>query len=116
MSKRITVESMTDAQRECYDLLCRVFRGKHHAPQRIYACGSGIRCSVYAEARLATFDGDLLTRLVVMAHDSCIRVVLASSGPRMVGIILHKRESREGSISDRHPTIWEAIDTINKRG
>lgn len=64
----------------------------------------------------AMFVGDLLTRLVVMAHNSCIRVVLASSGPRMVGIILHKRESREGSISDRHPTIWEAIDTIAKRG
>lgn len=107
----LTEDTMTTDQRACFDLLCRVFRGKHHAPKRVYAHGHGILCSVDPRDGMSTFDSDLLTRLVVFAHDTCIRVELASSGPRMIGIILHQRHQRDGSMFYRHPTIEEAIET-----
>lgn len=103
--------NMTDAQRECVGLLCRVFRGRHHVPARIYTCGRGIKCNV--RAGLSTVDFDYLTRLVVLAHDMCIRVEIVSSGPGRVGVVLHKRQ-RYGDIYERHPTIEDAIEKVRE--
>jgi hypothetical protein len=61
---------------------------------------------------LSTYDYDSLTRLVIAAHDACIRVTVSSSGPNMVKITLWPRDGREGSISDRHATIEQAIETM----
>lgn len=111
--ERLTRATMTDAQRACFDLLCEVFHGEHHAPDRIYAFGRGIKCS--AHSHLSTFDFDYLTRLVVLAHDRCVRVEIVSSAPGRIGLVLHKRAGREGSVWDRHPTIEESIARIRPR-
>ena len=105
---------MTEAQLECFNLLCRVFHGEHHAPERIYAFGRGIKCHANSH-RLSTFDFDYLTRLVVLAHDACVRVEVVSSGPGRIGLVLHKRAGRTGSSYDRHPTIEEAIDRVRPK-
>ena len=57
---------------------------------------------------VTTFDFDGLTRAVFMAHARAIRFAVSSSGPGRIKLILHKRQ-REGSISQRHPDIMEAI-------
>lgn len=108
---RLSKAAMTEAQRECFGLLCEVFHGEHHAPDRIYAFGRGIKCSAESH-RLSTFDFDYLTRLVVLAHDRCVRVEIVSSAPGRVGLVLHKRAGRDGSSYERHPTIEEAIVRI----
>ncbi|NDY89775.1 hypothetical protein [Ideonella livida] len=112
--QRLTRSTMTEAQRACHDLLCDVFHGEHHAPERIYAFGRGIKC--HAEShRLSTFDFDYLTRLVVLAHDACVRVEVVSSGPGRIGLVLHKRAGRTGSSYDRHPTMEEAIERVRPK-
>lgn len=104
----LTRASMTEAQLACFDLLCKVFHGEHHAPDRIHPFGRGIKCSAESH-RLSTFDFDYLTRLVVLAHDACVRVEIVSSAPGRIGLVLHKRASRSGDMFERHPTIEEAI-------
>lgn len=104
---------MTAEQRECLDMIASVFHGEHHAPQNVFAFGRGIRCSV-ASQKLSTFDFDYLTRLVVLAHDHCIRVEIISSGPGLIGIVLHKRQGRIGDIWSRHPTIEDAVVRVRE--
>jgi len=104
----ISRATMTQDQKECHDLLCDLVGGEHHINSRVYSFGRGIRASVYS-GQLATFGFDMLTRLVLMAHDRCIRAEIIASGPGRVGIALHKRHTREGSMSKRHPTIDQAI-------
>lgn len=107
----IKPEAMTPDQRECYQLFCDLVGGEHHISGTVFDYGRGIKCSVYSGV-LATFDSDRLTRLVVMAHDRCIRVEICTSGPGRVGIVLHKRHTREGCTSRRHPTMEQALATI----
>lgn len=107
----LTKADMTEAQLACFDLLCDVFHGEHHAPERIFAFGRGIKCSAESH-RLSTFDFDYLTRLVVLAHDACVRVEIVSSSPGRIGLVLHKRAGREGSTYDRHPTMEQAIERV----
>lgn len=110
----LTKAAMTDDQRACFDLLCRVFLGEHHAPERIYAWGRGIKCNSESH-RLSTFDFDYLTRLVVLAHDACVRVEIVSSGPGCIGLVLHKRHARDGAMHERHPTMEEAIERVRPK-
>lgn len=112
--QRLTKADMTEAQRACFDLLCDVFHGEHHAPERIYTFGRGIKCNAESH-RLSTFDFDYLTRLVVLAHDACVRVEIVSSGPGRIGLVLHKRAGRTGSSHDRHPTMEEAIERVRPK-
>lgn len=112
--QRLTKADMTEAQRACFALLCDVFHGEHHAPDRIYAWGTGIKCAVWG-GKLATFDFDYLTRLVVLAHDRCVRVEVVSSGPGHVGLELHKRFGRDGGVSERHPTMEQAIERVRPK-
>lgn len=112
--QRLTKADMTEAQRACFDLLCDVFHGEHHAPERVYAFGRGIKCNAESH-RLSTFDFDYLTRLVVLAHDACVRVEIVSSGPGRIGLVLHKRAGRTGSSYDRHPTMEEAIERVRPK-
>lgn len=84
-----------------------LYYGKHHIPGKIKPWGTGWCVNHYGS--LATFDFDELTRLVFLSHDRCIRAEIQNSGPRMVKICIWQREGREGGISERHPTIKEAL-------
>ena len=104
---------MSEDQWECAKLIARVQGGFHHSAE-IKPAYTGIRTNVYAH-RLATFDFNLLTELVFAAHDQCIRVEMAQSSPGRVGVLLHKRHTREGRIVDRHPTLEQAVADWRKR-
>ena len=107
-------ESMTKDQDECYEFLCDLYLGEHHLSGKIHRWGMGIKLNTYAVHIFATFDFDGLNRAVVMAHDRCISMEIVPSGPRMLGIVLHKRHARDGGMQERHPTIETAIETIRK--
>ena len=102
---------MTPDQAECYRLLCDLVGGDHHLCGIVRGCGRGISINLQHRT-LATFDFNHLTCLVVMAHDRCIRAEIVPSGPRMVGLMLHRRHKRDGSMFERHPTIEEHIEKI----
>ncbi len=56
---------------------------------------------------LATFDGSMLTRLIILAHDHAIRVAVTASGNRLRYVMTPR--ARAGSISACHPTMEDAL-------
>jgi len=74
-------------------------------------CGSGV-CFTMRSDGLATFDFDRLTRLVLTAHEECVRIELEPCARRYVRVFLHPR-ARSGGMSQRHPTIQEALTAFN---
>jgi hypothetical protein len=102
---------------EAESFFSRVYLGKHHIPSKIHSFGQGFYINHYGD--LSTFDFNTLTRLVFHAHDQCVRVEIGQSGPRMVKVIIHKREKRlsdKGSFWEIHPTLDEAIADWRSRG
>jgi len=101
--------SPSDAQRECIELVEDVLgRGRE---LRFKPAGRGVTVSVLG-GLLATFDHNRLTFLVILAHDRCIRLEIVASGPCRVGLMLHKRPTRNGLAHERHPTLEQAIGDV----
>lgn len=72
----------------------------------------GLRGAAVATRRdLATFDGDALTRMVIVAHELCCRVEVRPHNPGHLLVCLWERD-REGGMSERHPTIEQAIADV----
>lgn len=107
MSQLLPFEERAEAVLAC------VFWGIHHAPDiKKYPDPDVPQWEVNAPGQLSTFDFDGLTRLVIAAHDQCIRATICQGGPRCVKIMLHDRKGREGNMTHRHPTMEEAIAGI----
>lgn len=107
---------MNDDQWECFEMLCDLRRGPHHILGTVKPCNpSGIQVNERTGG-LASFDFDELTRAIVMAHDRMIRFSVTPSGPGMLRLVLHKRHTREGQMSARHPTLEDHVASIRKGG
>jgi hypothetical protein len=65
-----------------------------------------LACPPYAN--LATYDGDYLTRLVLLAHDLALRVEVRPHGPQYVGLFFTMR-SRADGFARHHPTIEDVV-------
>lgn len=99
-----------EAERRCERVMAIAYRGIHHVPywRKRRWCGEiGILVSV--PASLSTFDFDNLTRLVVAAHDECVRVEVVGGAPHLLKLLLNVREGRSGAVWARHDTIEEAV-------
>jgi len=105
-SERRSVVSATFRKR-AENVLAATFRGLHHVPHLHRAKWGESNLRVTLHGTLATFDFDELTRLVVAAHDQCIRAELVPLG-RHLGLWLHDRK-REGEVWDRHPELEEHV-------
>lgn len=88
------------------EMLNRVYRGIYHI-HKLHKEPGMWWFQHYGD--LATFDHDILTRLVLGAHEYCIRVFIKNGGPRCLKVTLHPRKCREGDVYERHPTIEQAI-------
>ena len=99
---------MSDDQWNCAKMVADLRGGFHHIDGRFKPCGGGIEVST-AYGCWSTYDYNDLTRAVVLAHDRMIRFEIAPSGPRMLKLRLWQRHGREGKVSERHPTIENAI-------
>lgn len=75
--------------------------------------GSGVAFVVYCDG-WSTFDFSQLTRLVISAHDHCVRVEVAPRAPNYMRVAIHQRKGREGSMYERHPTIEQAIKDFRR--
>lgn len=60
---------------------------------------------------LSTFDSSLLTSLVILCHDRAIRCQISARSSKGIELMFHQR-TRSGGISERHPTIEEAINRV----
>lgn len=96
-------------------MLADLVNGFHHLFGKVTGDGreNQIRCILEAHNCLATYDYRDLTRLVVMAHDRCIRAEIQPARGNALTIILTKR-SREGDQCVRHPTLEENVEKIRK--
>lgn len=112
MMKRKDYSWMTSDQKECYEMLCDLWGGKHHLYSEVKEWGDGIQYNTSQD--LSTFDFNTLTTAVFMAHDRMIRLSIGSSGPGMVRMQLWKRHTRTGSTTERHPTIIEALEIYRR--
>ena len=104
---------MTDDQWECANLYADLVGGFRHILGKVKSFGRGIEINTTTQ-RFATYDFDGLTRLVVLAHDRCIRAEFQPSGPGMLKVVLHKRHKRQGRMHERHPTLEDHIKIIRK--
>lgn len=115
--KGLTRELMTPEQIECFDLICDVVGGEHRlgmaSSHPTSSTSHGIRVGGLLQ-NFATTDRDLLTRLVVLAHDRAIRVETVSSSHGYVALMLHKR-GRTGGICQAHPRLEEAVANIRAK-
>lgn len=106
---------LTDFQRRAIDLLIAGLNtGPWNVPvkwERVdWSFGGGVRFTL-RRGSLATFDFDHLTRLVILAHDRCIRVSVEPRSFQYLAICMWPRKEA-GALHDRHPTIEEAIERL----
>jgi len=59
-------------------------------------------------------DGDMLTRIVVLAHDRMLRVEVEAVACRFLALLIHQRKTREGSISQRCPTLDGHVEMLRQ--
>jgi hypothetical protein len=73
-----------------------------------------IEVTLGSKEGLATWDFDVLTVLVVLAHDACIRLEVRPGG-QYLKLLFHPRRGRVGSMSRRHPCLEEHVALIRDR-
>jgi len=103
---------VSEDQEYCICMLSEWAGGRHHLP-KVYAWGVGVCINHHGD--LSTFDYNRLTRLVLLAHRDAVRIEIASSGPRRVKIIAHRRKHGEGlSMFERHPCLADLAAIIDE--
>lgn len=107
--EEIEFDHLTEAEAEKF--FSELYHGSHHIPdQKVHEFGRGWMVK-HDRGDLATYDFNDLTRLVLMAHRDCYRASIMNHGPRAMKIAIWKRQ-RNGSMSQRHPTIEQAIESF----
>lgn len=94
------------------DLVGELFAGIHHiGGQAVKADWSGERfvSVVVPDDRFATYDGSLLTLLVVLAHERNVRACVTAAAYRYLRLEFMP-VTRRGFFADRHPTLRESLD------
>lgn len=105
---RITKISPLGAQ--VADLLGDLFSGLYHldgAEKVDWANDHHIEVRV-AYKEWASVDSNLLTKLVFLAHDRCLRVSISPRSAHAQTLLFHQRR-RAGGTWERHPTIEQAL-------
>lgn len=67
---------------------------------------------------MATFDDDKLTRLVLLAHERCVRVQIEPRSNRYLTIRFHARVRAVGRVLqmwERHPDVAEMVQRFKRR-
>lgn len=93
-------------------VLAITFSGLHNVPSTsgLKPFGNGFAIDVQP-SQLSTFDFAGLTRLVIAAHDECVRVSVMNSGPRQIKLTFHDRKRSGEHSYERHPTIEQALES-----
>ena len=105
-------EHRTELERRAERVLAKVYGGVHNCvgwPRR--KIGQGI-LELSVPDGISTYDCARLTKLVIAAHDECMRVEMLASGPRRLKLYMTLRKRDTDSFATRHPTIEQAIATV----
>ncbi len=89
------------------------FGGMHHVSNARWERGH-LWCSVYGG--LSTWDYNGLTRLVLAAHDHCVRAEVQPSSHRCLGILISRRvpmaQAGDFPMCNGHPTLQEHLTKL----
>ena len=98
------------------DLLDTLFYGLYHIEREARRVKwSDTHCiEVTLRMDLATWDFAHLTRLVFLCHDYCLRGEMSAAAFNYIRLTFHQR-LREGNISQRHPTLEQAVSSWRER-
>lgn len=86
--------------------------GEHRMPREPKPYGRGWYIN-HDKGGMSTFDYDQLTKLVIMAHEKCIRVELIPIRNGIMKIAIWQR-LRSGMMHERHPSIEQAIESYRQ--
>ena len=95
-----------------------VFGGEHHVGKIKWSGDTRKRCEFTTFAsNISTFDFNELTRLVVAAHDHCVRVAVENGGPRRLKVTISERKlDASDALTGGHPALEEHVAAIRKGG
>lgn len=104
---------MNDAQYRAAHMLSEALRGWHRFPyKRLKAAGpAGVEINLASD--FATYDFDMLTRLVYVAHLRAVRVEISAASPAHIKLRAHARERDGEYMSQRHPTLRSALKRLD---
>ena len=106
-------DPVSDGMVRCAWVLCHAYSGAHHVGTVKFGLGDQwMEATHYSEA--ATADGDVLTRLVVLAHDAAVRISISAGGPRNIRIMLHPRVRSDRNMTN-HRTMESAVAALRSR-
>lgn len=104
-------ESLNDFQKRVTDILGMVGGGIYNAPLSFdnirWEHGWNGVSATWRDG-LSTFDKGDLTLLVLLCHEARIRLEIDPAGPHRLRLSFWQR-SHEGGLSERHPSIDEAV-------
>lgn len=113
----LKIENMSPLGRAAADLLGDVWSGIYHLDNKKLKqvdWGDPYCISVQLDHQtLATFDAPLLTWLVVLCHDRCLRMSVSAATINTLELMFHQRQ-REGGVDQRMPTIETHIELIRR--
>ena len=116
IEKSLKVANMSTLGKEVADLVGDLFRGIYHLPTvslRKVDWENEACMSLNIDDAMATFDNDVLTRLVVLSHDRMIRVDMKACNFYYTKLLFSKRSTRgEGDTYTRMPTMEEHTGMI----
>lgn len=104
------IENLSPLGEQVADLLGDLFSGLYHldgAEKVDWANGHHIEVRI-AHKEWGSFDSNLLTKLVFLAHDRCLRVSMNPRSHYALTLLFHQRQ-RDGGVWERHPTIEQAL-------
>ena len=98
------------------DLLGDLFKGIYHIDRRVLSpkvkWDDSRSIDLIISGELATFDNNLLTNLVILAHCRCIRVSIEGCSSGYLKLVFSARD-KDGQNWNRHPSIKELSADIN---
>jgi len=103
------------------DLLGQVWAGIYHLPHTLLArvdwAESWYISVTVPGSELATYDADLLTRLVVLCHDRCLRMEIEPCNPRYLRLNFSPRvrSATDPRMHRRCPTMEQAVASVRER-
>ena len=105
-------DSVSDGMVRCAWVLIHAYSGAHHVGTVKLGPGD-LWMEVAHFEEMATADSNLMTRLVLLAHDAAVRVSVQPSNPRYLRIMLHPRVRSDRNMTN-HRTLEDAIGALRK--
>ncbi len=110
------IKEISELGERVAEILGELYYGLYHLQTRTLErvnWSNSMWIEIVLDRDMATYDGDTLTRLVILCHELLVRCEIEGAAPRRLRLIFHKRHNREGGqMMFRHPTIETAVERV----